>query len=134
MKNAMRKSLVVALLLVASSSESAEWVKVGSSAIFTAYADIAAIRRQGELVKMWHVYDFKTSQRTDAGKAFMSIMAQEEYDCKEERWRTLHESYHSGNMRSGETIDTVSSGLGRWEPIPPDSVGKALWILACSKR
>jgi hypothetical protein len=50
------------LLIVSSGPAYAEWVSIGSTDDgTTAYADPDTIRRKEEIVKMWILFDFKTT-------------------------------------------------------------------------
>jgi len=82
----MHKAILIMLLAVVSSSAMAEWVSLGESGdkTLTNYADPATIRKSGNRVKMWSLYDFKTVQ-----VRFRSVRLQIEYDCKEEEYRVF---------------------------------------------
>jgi hypothetical protein len=120
------------LLAVASGNAAAEWVEVGKTDTATTYADPATIRKASNIVKMWAMVDLKAAH-TNASKTFMSIMIQNEFDCKEERVRELYEHQYSGNMGGGEAIYS-GADPGKWVPIAPGSVGEALWKVGCGKR
>ena len=55
----MRKTILMILLAVASSSPAAEWVKVSENETAAIYVDPATIGKAGDLVKMWRLLDFK---------------------------------------------------------------------------
>jgi len=63
----------------------------------------------------------------------MSVRMQDEYDCKEERTRTLSISVHSGNMGEGEVIGTTTKP-GYWRPVPPDTLVETLRGFACETQ
>lgn len=120
-------------LLASSGPAYAEWVHVGTTDNgMTGYADPDSIRRNGELVKMWSLYDFKIVQYV-LGVAFLSSKGQIEYDCKEERLRGLAVAEFSGNMGKGTVVYTDSSE-GTWIPVTPQGVVQALWKVACGKK
>jgi hypothetical protein len=98
----------------------------------TVYADPATMRREGDLVKMPVLFDFKTMQ-TKAGVSYLSAKAQMEYDCAEQRFEGLAVLYFSGNMGKGNLLDR-SSGKGNWLRVSPGSLDQALWKLACGKK
>ena len=125
--------LLLITLLASSGPAYAEWVHVGTTDDgMTGYADPDSIRRKGELVKMWSLYDFKTVQYV-LGVAFLSSKGQIEYDCAEERLRGLAVAEFSGNMGKGTVVYTDSSE-GTWIPVAPHGVVQALWIVACGKK
>jgi surface-adhesin protein E len=96
-------SLII-LLLLSSGPAYAEWVTVSEDKQEgkTAYINPDAIR-DGSLVKMWTLLDYKTTQKRE-GSLYMSEQAQHEFDCAEERFRMLALSNYSGNMASGNVV------------------------------
>jgi len=98
----------------------------------TVYADPTTKSRDGDLVKMWVLFDFKTAQ-TKAGISYLSAKAHMEYDCAKQRFEGLAVMYISGNMGSGNILDR-SSGKGTWLRIFPGSPDEDLWKLACGKQ
>jgi surface-adhesin protein E len=121
------------LLLLCTGSVYAEWVAIGSTDDgTTAYADPDTIRRKAEIVKMWILFDFKTTQ-TVAGHLVLSIKGQEEYDCDGKRRRVLTFSEFSGNMGGGQEVNSTP-GEGTWVPVAPEGVVQTLWTFACGKK
>jgi hypothetical protein len=129
----MRNAIFMMLLAVVSSSAAAEWITAVITENITTYADPATIRRAGDMVKMWHLYDYKTVRAPDGIKPYMSIRVQAEYDCKEVRARLLSGFFHSGNMAGGEIV-YIGSDPGTWTPIPPNTIMETLWKIACGRR
>ena len=125
--------LLIALMVLSSGPAYAEWVALGTSnSEMTVYVDPDSIRRKGDLVKMWHLYDFKTALKK-APEPYLSNRGQDEFDCVDERTRKLSETYFSGNMGRGEQVYSNSEGT-RWEPVAPGSVGQVMWKVACDKK
>jgi len=120
-------------LLLSSGSAYAEWMSFGASdAGTTVYADPATMRREGDLVKMLVLFDFKTKQ-TKADVSYFSAKAQMEYDCAEQRFEGHTVMYFSGNMGNGQLLDR-SSGKGKRLRVAPGSLDHDLWKLACGKK
>ena len=128
----MRKATVIMLLSVVSSSALGDWVEVGSNDVSTTYADPATIRRAGNMVQMWHLLDYAKARGIEGIKPYLSVKMQDEYDCKQERARTLSLSLHSGNMGEGEALGS-SIDPGNWRPVPPDTLVETLREFACGK-
>lgn len=121
------------LLVLSSRPAYAGWVQIDKNANeMTAYADPNTIRRKGDLVKMWAMYDEKVVGNF-LGSAYLSIREQSEYDCAEARMRNLAISIHSGNMGAGKTVYS-DSDVGEWVPVASGSVGKVMWAIACYKK
>ena len=130
----MTRLLLIILLFMSSGPAYAEWVPVDGKVEegMGAYADPAAMRREGDLGKMEVLFDFKTIQ-TKAGVSYLSAKAQMEYDCAEQRFKGLAVMYFSGNIGSGKLLDR-SSGKGKWLPVSPGSLDQTLWKVACGKK
>lgn len=125
---------LITLLVLNSGPAYAEWVAIGATDDgMTTYADPSTIRRTGDLVKMWALYDFKTI-RTVEGKSYLSYKVQREYDCAEERIRYLAFTFFLGNMGSGEVVPTTADEQQKSEPVQPDSIGQTLLKAACAKQ
>lgn len=125
--------LITILLLLSSGPAYAEWVAIGSTDDgMTVYADPDTIRRKEEMVRMWILFDFKTTQ-TVAGHLILSIKGQEEYDCDGKRRRVLAFSEFAGNMGGGHEVNSTS-GEGTWVPVVPEGVLQTLWTFACGKN
>jgi hypothetical protein len=125
----------IMLLMLSSGPAFAEWVEVGGSEGkrgYTVYVDPDTVRRNGNLVKMWILYDFKNIQ-TIAGASILSSKAQTQYDCAGERSRELAFTWFSGNMGNGGVV-LSDSDEQKWEPVYPDSIGQTLWKVACAKK
>ena len=129
---------IILVLLVLSCSiglAQAEWTKVmtGSEAGgYTLYFEPTSLRIDKKSVKMWLLYDFKTDQKDEKDASYLSLRFQRQYDCKEERARTLTQSLFNGNMARGEEISNDSTERP-WEPVAPGSIGETLWFMACGR-
>ncbi len=125
---------LIALLALSSGPVYAEWVLTSGDdeAGLAVYVDPATLRRNGNLAKMWQLYDYKTVQ-TVAGDSFLSIKRFNEYDCAEERTRMLGYTWFSGNMGNGNVVYSTTEQLP-WEPAVPRTINRSLWKVACSKK
>jgi len=109
------------------------WVLVGRDKTDASYANPSTIRRNGALVKMWDITDFKKAQVGNKSvKPYKSTKGQNEYDCEEERLRSLSSSWHSENMGRGNVVFSIHEPL-EWVAVSPDSRGRRLWSVACGK-
>ena len=119
-------------------SAMAEWTKAGrnSNQTYDYYVDNASIKRKGNIVKMWHLYDLKTAQAdvVDKSKFHLSTKIQNEYDCSEERVRLLAFSNHTKHMGTGDTVYSDYSVKDDFEAVAPDSINMALLNIACGKQ
>jgi hypothetical protein len=129
----MRNAIVMMLLAVVSSSVAAEWVRVGHTESFTAYANPATLRKTGYMARMWQLFDYASVQSATDDKQYLSTRSRFEHDCNEMRTRQLAVRAHAKNMGAGKIIDSVST-TGEWKPIPPDSILQTMWETACGNR
>jgi hypothetical protein len=111
---------LLALLLLFASPAWADWTLVTDNDNGTKfYIDYSTIRKDGNLRKVWEVTDFKNPE-TFNGLVYLSVRARAEYDCKEERKRTLTTTAHSGLRTQGSIVwrDELPSN---WNDAPPRS-------------
>ena len=129
------KKLVVLLLLMVSTSVFAEWTNVGGNETGdkTVYADYGNIKRKGNKVQMWSLYDLKKVVII-ADVRFLSSMRRDEYDCEEETIRRLDSFKYSENMRGGEVVYSQTNIKEEAESIPPDSLSGIFLKIACDKK
>lgn len=113
----------------------AEWRPISyaaGSGGFSIYIDPAAVVRQGDLVKMLVLYDFRFVQ-TIKSKSYLSSTWQQQFDCSEHRSRQLSFRYHSDNMGNGKVMLAGDDESNKWSPVAPKSTAAILWNIACSK-
>ena len=127
----MQKIVLALLLAVVSGSAMAEWVQVGESANQTYYVDPATSRQHSNAVKMWILFDFQEPKNLGSD-AYLSLKVEDEFDCLNERRRTLYGSFYSGRMGHGDNFFT-NSKASDWAPVTPEGVTRALWDFACKK-
>lgn len=138
----MRKTiLTILLLIVVSTDAAAEWLMVGVHDGGDIYADPSTIFKNGDLVKMWSLVDYKIPRVFGRLKPCKSMKVQSEFDCKEKQSRGLSFFAYSGNMGSGEAANMSGAGISyidtnpkNWVPVPHNGTGPALWKIACEKR
>ncbi len=130
----MIRLILIMLLVTSGGSAYAEWVEVSVNKMagVIAYADPGTIHRNGSLVKMSSLFDLQTTQAV-GGSSYLSIRAQQTYDCAEDRSRALAYTKFSGHMGHGAEVYTVSVQQ-EWKPVAPMSVGQELWKVACGKK
>jgi hypothetical protein len=126
------------LLVLSSVPAHAEWVAIEkqyqSPGRQTVYVDPDTIRREGHLVTMWQLIDFKLMQGSARGpQRFLSTKTHKQFDCAEKRLRLLAFTEFSRGMGSGTPADGYVD-KGNWLSVEPDSINQALWEVACGKE
>jgi hypothetical protein len=129
---------LVALLFLSSVQAHAEWVAIERDYLVpglqTVYVDSDSIRREGSLVTMRQLIDFKWMQGSARGPTrFLSTETHKQFDCAEKRLRLLAFTEFSHRLATGIRADGYVD-TGRWLPVEPDSINQALWEVACGKE
>lgn len=102
------------LIIAASGTLAADWTRQGSTPDVNFYLDLNSIKKNGNLRRVWQLQDRNSPSKTGA----RSLRAMSEYDCKEDKYRTLQLDTFSGAMAEGEIISTDSTP-GQWAFIAP---------------
>lgn len=125
---------LLALLLLFVESAYAEWTIVSRNdeKRFVIYANPDSIRRNGDLVNMWELWDYAL-EHTYFDHPYLSLKRQAEYDCKGKRARKLSVTTYTGNMGNG-TLGFHSNKEEAWTPVAPGTINEDLWEYACSKK
>ena len=129
---------LITLLVLSSGSVNAEWVAVERRypvpGLQTLYIEPETIRREGSLVTLWQLLDFKWMQGNARGPSrFLSTKTHKEFDCAGKRLRLLAFTEFSRQMGSGIPVDGYVD-TGNWLPVEPESINRALWEVACGKE
>ena len=129
---------LITLLFLSSVPAYAEWVAVEKDYLLpglqTVYVDPDTIRREGKLVTMWQLVDFKWMQGNPRGPhRFLSTETHKQFDCAEKRLRLLAFTAFSRHMGTGIPADGYVD-TGNWLPVEPDSINQALWEVACGQE
>ena len=126
------------LLFLSTVPAYAEWVAIEKDYLVpglqTVYVDPDTISREGNLVTMWQLVDFKWMQGNPRGPTrFLSTETRKQFDCTEKHLRLLAFTEFSRRMGTGIAADGYVD-KGNWIPVEPDSINQALWEVACSQE
>jgi hypothetical protein len=127
------------VLILAHRPVRAEWVAIDeryqSHPLQTAYIDLSASRREGNVVQLSALIDWKAMQGGRSPTRFYSTTLTKQFDCAERRVRTLAATDFDGHMGMGEVIGGSGySSEGHWVAIEPGTLNQGLWEAACGKR
>lgn len=125
------------LLAFGDHQASAEWVAVDKPypvrELQTLYIDPATIRREGNLVEVWQLTDYRWMQGgPKATPRFLSTRTHKQFKCTDKRLRLLAYTEFSHRMAAGN----ASNGYvdkDRWLPVEADSINEALWNILCNQ-
>jgi hypothetical protein len=129
---------LLTLLVLSSGPAYAEWVAVEKDylapGLQTVYSDPDSISREGKLVTMWQLIDFKWGQGNGRGAhRFSSTKTHKEFDCAGKRLRLLAFTEFSRHMGTGIAANGYVD-KDNWLPVEPESINQALWKMACGKE
>jgi hypothetical protein len=130
MRTSVTKKTLLLALLLATSSTWAGWVLVAQTNNIDSYIDPSTIRNDGVMRKLWVIKDLK--QRNSSG--WMSVRVRQEYDCKEERYRSLSSSLYAEPMAGGTVM--FAQNLEKpdsWIHIPPGTDAEAIMKTVCAR-
>ena len=130
--------LLITFLLLSSGPAYAGWVAVErdylSPGLQTVYIDPDSIRREGSVVTIWQLIDFKWMQGNPRGPTrYLSTKTQKQFDCADKRLRLLAFTEFSRGMGSGIPRDGYVD-KDNWLPVEAESMSDALWEVACGKE
>jgi len=135
--------LLITLLFLSTVPAYAEWVAIEKDYLLpglqTVYINQDTMRREGYLVTLWQLIDFKRMQG-NAGMGplgfgphrFLSTKTHKQFDCAEKRLRLLAFTEFSRPMGTGIPANGYVDN-GNWLPVEPESINHALWEAACGK-
>ena len=117
----MKRLLLGLMLLMTAGAANAEWTRVSSHEKYVQYVDKTTIQRDGNLVRMWGLSDYKTVGRSIGGKEKWSVKDYSEYDCKRKQHRFAKLVDFSGRMGSGAVLFENNPDT-EWMRIPVNNV------------
>ncbi|WHZ30033.1 MAG: hypothetical protein OJF51_004835 [Nitrospira sp.] len=131
--------ILLTVLILVHGSVWAEWVAIDaryqSHPLQTAYIDPDTIRRQGNVVELSALIDWKAMQGGRSPTRFYSTKLTKQFDCAERRVRTLAATDFDGHMGMGEVIGGNGySSEGHWVAIGPGTINEGFWEAACGKQ
>ena len=132
-------SLLLTLLAILPGVVMAEWVvldgRYQSHPLKTAYIDPSTIRREGNLIVLSALIDWKAMQGGRTPTRFYSTKITKQFDCSEKLVRTLAATDYDHHMGTGEVIGGgVPASEGHWVAIELGTINQGLWEATCGKE
>ena len=121
-----------ALAAVSATAAAEVWLETSQHDDYVAYGDPSSIQRQGDIVKMSSMFDYKNPRRDIPGKTYLSTKRRFEYDCKNRRARAIAGSAYAKHKAEGEILASDSSKYN-WTAVVADSADDYLLKFACKK-
>lgn len=132
-KNMIKKILLATLAIVPAlgAAEETRWKYFGAAEDerFKIYIDYTTMKRTGEIVKAWVLYDFRDEQ-VEGPDRFFSSVARREYNCGEGEVLMRQLNQYGGNMGSGKIVYSGAHD-GKWTLASPNSIAEAILLHVC---
>lgn len=121
----MKNNITFLLLLCFSVTVRAEWTFVNNVDGDLIYIDTSSIEKNGNLVRIWEKIEFaKNPSGLGSGRQHV------EYDCKNQKLRTLSFQTFSGNNLSGNVRHSENK-YSDWRFVPPQTTNFAKLQFLC---
>ena len=120
------RSVLMALLMLVTSSAWAEWVKFGVEDPITFYINPATVLKDGHIRKIWGMYD---QSKTDSP----SSTALFEFKCKKNQLAILSLRVYSAPMATGRMIATMDHKKPDWIKVAPKTLYEAIYKHVCAE-
>lgn len=126
------KYYLIALCILIASPAWADWLEVAfSDGGAITHIDPTTIRKEGNFIKVWTMDNLPSARTMGGINNVWSMRSRMEYDCKQERVRSLSISAHSERYARGEILGQENSPT-QWMDIPPNSVGTKVLNWVCN--
>ncbi|MBU3617328.1 surface-adhesin E family protein [Polynucleobacter sp. JS-Polo-80-F4] len=130
----MKKFIIFSAIALSSLSCFAQssWQLIGQTDKSTAYIDTNSIKKIGGNTRVWTMFDYKQPLVNGyfTANSYIEYM---EFDCKDERLKTLKQVLYSGNKGSGEfsEIDLTNE---KWSFVTPSTINHFIMKNACKRK
>ena len=130
--------LLVSVFALSATPLHAGWVAINqqyqSPGLRTIYIDSDSVRRDGYLVTLSALVDWKWMQGNRSPNRFYSTKITKQFDCAEKLVRTLAATDFYGHMGTGEVIGGGGHASdGHWVTVELGTINQGLWEAACGK-
>jgi hypothetical protein len=130
--------LALSILILAPTQAGAEWLvlesRYQSHPLQTAYIDPDTIYRDGDLVSLSALIDWKAMQGGRTPTRFYSTTLIKQVDCAARTVQTIAATDFYGHMATGEVIGGGRYANGdQWVAIRQGTINEGLWETGCKK-
>jgi hypothetical protein len=129
----MKMRSLLVLLACVSGMALAEWTQLGTtnSGMTSYFLDLNTRQETSAgKVKLSYLFDLQTPDQSGV-KPALSVIGENEYDCKARRYHSMGTIKLAGNMGTGDVVAT-STGSEEWSQIPPRSRVARMFKVACA--
>jgi hypothetical protein len=129
----MKSAVMGVLLVCATGTALADWVRIRSDGTVTVLADSGSVSRSGDMATMWSMINYTTPRKTDDGEEYLSSRQRLEYDCIDKLSRRLEFDRYSDLSGLGRAVYS-NKNVSAWSPVAPGSVAGELFGFACGAK
>jgi hypothetical protein len=129
----MKSAVMGVLLVCATGTALADWVRIRSDGTVTVLADSGSVSRSGDMATMWSMINYTTPRKTDDGEEYLSSRQRLEYDCIDKLSRRLEFDRYSDLSGLGRAVYS-NKNVSAWSPVAPGSVAGELFKFACGAK
>jgi hypothetical protein len=126
--------LAVLLCAVPLGVVAAPWTKAGASKDSTLYLDKASIKRLDAGRRAWTLESFKKPQSAPDGRQYLSVRAQQLYDCEQRTVTLESQVFYPEPMGKGEIVGSYKYEAFDAEAVAPDSRYDGAFRQVCASR
>ncbi len=129
----MKRAVMGVLLVCATGTAWADWVRIRSDGTVTVLADSGSLSRSGDMATMWSMINHAKPRKTDDGEEYLSSRQRLEYDCADKLNRRLEFDRYSDLSGLGRAVYS-NKNASVWSPVAPGTVAGELLRFACGAK
>ena len=122
----MQKTAITVITVVLSFSAGAEWTYIAGTDEYSVYIDFATIKQTSNGYGAWTLHNYTPPVKDGV----LSLVGLNEFDCKEEKVRSLQGTQYSGPMGRGAAFGGFNT-TSEWNYVSPGSIGEQKLREAC---
>lgn len=134
----LRCCLAITFLMQCEGPVFAGWVALEdqyqSHPLQTLYIDPDTLHREGHVVTISALIEWKAMQGGRTPTRFYSTKLTKQFDCAGKRVRTITATDYYDHMGTGEVIGGDHAGEAQWMVMEPGTINQGLWETACRKE
>jgi hypothetical protein len=112
-------------------SAHAQWFELEKNNASVMFVDPSTKKRNGAIAQIWAVSDLKKVEKIQNSNV-QSKRFLYQFNCKEDLFRYLSTSAHTGRMATGKTINNLDEFVNSWQYVPPATIHKTILDYACT--
>jgi hypothetical protein len=122
----MKISLIFLIIFTISTAK-AEWLLLDTKYNYSAYLRLASIKISNNIVIAWLMYDENSSTSLSPG----STLEQYQVNCTNFEMKTLETYTYSGQMGTGQLIESYTSHYNEWYKPTSASIDEDIYKYLC---